>query len=162
MNYGDTLLGFWVLLNRWNPFSSHPNIPTMMDIQMRLTYVSSVNALEEAKRTPGVYYLRPPIDPYATLDFGKFDEIYKVGLKYADDLFADWKAKVNFQELQDWLRRKRMVKKRKYFIEETLSRGQLPCIYKSAFASLCIYVYKRWLEKWNYNRALFLTLFIFD
>ncbi|CQB90027.1 Uncharacterised protein [Chlamydia trachomatis] len=65
------------------------------------------------------------------------------------------KAKVNFQELQDWLRRKRMVKKRKYFIEETLSRGQLPCIYKSAFASLCIYVYKRWLEKWNYNRALF-------
>ena len=96
------------------PFQS-PNIPTMMDIQMRLTYVSSVNALEEAKRTPGVYYLRPPIDPYATLDFGKFDEIYKVGLKYADDLFADWKSKGKFPKLQDWLRRKRMVKKRKYF-----------------------------------------------
>lgn len=107
MNYGDTLLGFWVLLNRWNPFSSHPNIPTMMDIQMRLTYVSSVNALEEAKRTPGVYYLRPPIDPYATLDFGKFDEIYKVGLKYADDLFADWKSKGKFPRIAGLVEKKK-------------------------------------------------------
>ncbi|RCK57876.1 Lysophospholipase NTE1 [Candida viswanathii] len=92
MNYGDTLLGFWVLFNRWNPFSKHPNVPSMMEIQLRLTYVSSVNALEEAKRTADVYYLRPPIDGYATLDFGKFDEIYKVGLKYADDLITDWKC----------------------------------------------------------------------
>lgn len=92
MNYGDTLLGFWVLFNRWNPFSKHPNVPSMMEIQLRLTYVSSVNALEEAKRTTDVYYLRPPIDGYATLDFGKFDEIYKVGLKYADDLITEWKC----------------------------------------------------------------------
>ncbi|CAI5755888.1 unnamed protein product [Candida verbasci] len=90
MNYGDTLSGFWVLFNRWNPFSKHPDIPNMMDIQMRLAYVASVNALEEAKRTPGVYYLRPPIENYATLDFGKFDEIYQVGLGYADKLFTEW------------------------------------------------------------------------
>lgn len=92
MNYGDTLLGFWVLFNRWNPFSKHPNVPSMMEIQLRLTYVSSVNALEEAKRTADVYYLRPPIDGYATLDFGKFDEIYNVGLKYADELITEWKC----------------------------------------------------------------------
>ncbi|KAI5957133.1 NTE1 [Candida jiufengensis] len=90
MNYGDTLSGFWVLFNRWNPFSKHPDIPNMMDIQMRLAYVASVNALEEAKRAPGVYYLRPPIDNYATLDFGRFDEIYQVGLGYADKVFTQW------------------------------------------------------------------------
>jgi lysophospholipid hydrolase len=93
MNYGDTLSGFWVLFNRWNPFSKHPNVPNMMDIQMRLAYVASVNALEAAKRTPGVIYLRPPIDNYATLDFGKFDEIYHVGLDYADKLFRVWEEK---------------------------------------------------------------------
>ncbi|EGW33958.1 uncharacterized protein SPAPADRAFT_49048 [Spathaspora passalidarum NRRL Y-27907] len=90
MNYGDTLSGFWVLFNRWNPFSTHPNVPNMMDIQQRLAYVASVNALESAKRTPGVVYLRPPIDNYATLDFGKFEEIYQVGLVYADRLLTEW------------------------------------------------------------------------
>ncbi|ODV67179.1 hypothetical protein HYPBUDRAFT_153073 [Hyphopichia burtonii NRRL Y-1933] len=90
MNYGDTLSGFWVLFNRWNPFSKHPNVPNMMDIQLRLAYVASVNALEMAKKTPGVIYLRPPIDDYATLDFAKFDEIHHVGLAYADSLLSNW------------------------------------------------------------------------
>lgn len=90
MNYGDTLSGFWVLFNRWNPFSKFPDVPNMMDIQLRLAYVASVNALELAKKTPGVIYLRPPIDDYATLDFKKFDEIYHVGMAYADKLFTKW------------------------------------------------------------------------
>lgn len=90
MNYGDTLSGFWVLLNKWNPFSKYPNVPNMMDIQLRLAYVASVNALEIAKKTPGVIYLRPPIDDYATLDFAKFDEIFQVGFSYADELLTKW------------------------------------------------------------------------
>ncbi|KAI3404177.2 NTE1 [Candida oxycetoniae] len=105
MNYGDTLSGFWVLFNRWNPFSKHPNVPNMMDIQMRLAYVASVNALEEAKRTPGVYYLRPPIDNYATLDFGKFDEIYQVGLGYADKLFTEWEKTKEAPRIAGYIKR---------------------------------------------------------
>ncbi|EXJ85664.1 lysophospholipase nte1 [Capronia coronata CBS 617.96] len=83
--YGDTLSGFWALCNRWNPFSSTPNPPTLSDIQARLAYVSSVDALERAKATPGCLYMRPPIDAYATLDFAKFDEIYDVGYTYAKE-----------------------------------------------------------------------------
>ncbi|CUM64467.1 uncharacterized protein PRCAT00002071001 [Priceomyces carsonii] len=92
MDYGDTLSGFWVLLNRWNPFSKHPNVPNMMDIQMRLAYVASVNALELAKKTPGVIYMRPPIDDYATLDFAKFEEIFHVGFAYADTILTEFKT----------------------------------------------------------------------
>lgn len=80
--YGDSLSGFWALLNRWNPFSSSPNPPTLSEIQARLAYVSSIDNLERAKTTPGCLYMRPPIDRYATLDFGKFDEIYQVGYAY--------------------------------------------------------------------------------
>ena len=89
MNYGDSLSGFWIVLNRWNPFSSHPNIPNMAEIQMRLGYVASVNALEKAKHTPGVIYARPPIDEYNTLDFAKFEEIYQVGVQYGRLFFQD-------------------------------------------------------------------------
>lgn len=85
MKYGDTLSGMWVLFNRWNIFSRHPNVPNLAEIQARLAYVSSVGALEKAKSEPGIIYLRPPIDNYATLDFAKFDEIYQVGHFYGHE-----------------------------------------------------------------------------
>lgn len=77
--FGDSLSGFWSIWNRWNPFSSMPNPPTLAEIQSRLAYVSSVDALERAKNMPGCHYLRPKIDAFGTLSFGQFDEIYKIG-----------------------------------------------------------------------------------
>ena len=99
-NFGDSLSGFWALLNRWNPFSLFPNPPTLSEIQARLAYVSSVDALERAKTMPGVLYLRPPIDPFGTLDFGRFEEIYKAGYVYAKGVFEELKreGKVPGQE----------------------------------------------------------------
>lgn len=86
--FGDSLSGAWALLNRWNPFSSYSNPPTLSEIQARLAYVSSVDALERAKTTPGCLYLRPPIDAYGTLEFTKFDEIYEVGYLYGREYLA--------------------------------------------------------------------------
>ncbi|KAI0380031.1 lysophospholipase NTE1 [Hypomontagnella monticulosa] len=83
--YGDSLSGFWAFVNRWNPFSNIPNPPTLAEIQARLAYVSSVDALERAKMTPGCYYMRPPIDEYGTLEFGKFDELYALGYKFGKE-----------------------------------------------------------------------------
>jgi lysophospholipid hydrolase len=89
MNYGDSLSGMGIFFNRWNPFSTKPNIPTMSEIQLRLCYVASVNALERVKNTPGIIYLRPPIENYATLDFSKFEEIYNVGSIYGDEALKE-------------------------------------------------------------------------
>jgi lysophospholipid hydrolase len=86
--YGDSLSGFWASFNRWNPFSAYPNPPTLSEIQARLAYVSSIDALERAKTTPGCLYMRPPIDAYGTLEFAKFDEIYQVGYKYGQEFLA--------------------------------------------------------------------------
>lgn len=86
--FGDSLSGAWALLNRWNPFSSHPNPPTLSEIQAKLAYVSSIDALERAKSTPGCLYMRPPIDAYGTLEFAKFDEIYQLGYKYGQEYLA--------------------------------------------------------------------------
>ncbi|KAL8687678.1 MAG: hypothetical protein Q9218_006221 [Villophora microphyllina] len=91
--FGDSLSGIWALVNRWNPFSSFPNPPTLSEIQARLAYVSSVDALERAKTTPGCLYMRPPIDPYGTLDFGKFDEIYQVGYQYGKEFLGGLRDK---------------------------------------------------------------------
>lgn len=47
-----------------------------------------MDALERAKTMPGCLYMRPPIDPYGTLDFAKFDEIYQVGYAYGQEFLA--------------------------------------------------------------------------
>lgn len=86
--YGDTLSGFWTLFNRWNPFSATPNPPTLGEIQARLAYVSSFDALERAKAAPGCKYMRPDVDAIGTLDFGKFEEAYNIGYKFGKQYLA--------------------------------------------------------------------------
>lgn len=47
----------------------------MAEIQTRLAYVCCVRQLELVKDSEYCEYIRPPIDHYGTLEFGKFDEI---------------------------------------------------------------------------------------
>ena len=86
--YDDSLSGFWVLMKRLNPFSAGPAPPTIGEVQGRLAYVSSVDALERAKTMPSCRYMMPPVQAYGTLEFGKFDEIYKVGYKFGKEYLA--------------------------------------------------------------------------
>ncbi|XP_069333279.1 patatin-like phospholipase domain-containing protein 7 isoform X4 [Eulemur rufifrons] len=75
-NYGDALSGWWLLWKRWNPLATKvKQVLNMAEIQARLAYVCCVRQLETVKNSDYCEYLRPPIDGYGTLDFGKFNEI---------------------------------------------------------------------------------------
>ncbi|OXB66490.1 hypothetical protein ASZ78_011605, partial [Callipepla squamata] len=74
-NYGDCLSGWWLLWKRWNPLAEKVKVLNMAEIQTRLAYVCCVRQLEMVKSSDYCEYIRPPIDRYGTLDFGKFDEI---------------------------------------------------------------------------------------
>eukprot|EP00834_Sanchytrium_tribonematis_P005075 NODE_285_length_10753_cov_0.438615.p7 type:complete len:157 gc:universal NODE_285_length_10753_cov_0.438615:1753-1283(-) len=89
VHYGDSLSGFEVVLNRWNPFSRQ-KIPNLAEIQSRLAYVSSVKQLEMVKKMPNCIYLKPDVQKYATLDFHKFEEIYEYGYEYGKRIIAEW------------------------------------------------------------------------
>lgn len=86
--YDDSLSGFWVLMKRLNPFGTGPAPPTIGEIQGRLAYVSSVDALERAKIMPSCRYMMPPVQPYGTLEFGNFDKIYDVGYQFGKEYLA--------------------------------------------------------------------------
>ncbi|BGP47447.1 phosphatidylcholine and lysophosphatidylcholine phospholipase [Rhodotorula kratochvilovae] len=92
-NYGESVSGWWLLLQRWNPFGNAPNIPSITEIQARLTYVSSVKTLEEAKATPGVLYMRMPVTQFGTMEFKRFGEILAVGSEFASSLLDEWAEK---------------------------------------------------------------------
>jgi len=85
-NFGDTISGWWLLINRWNPFSNARHVPAITEIQSRLAYVSSVNTLEDAKVAKGSLYIQMPVQEYGTLQFGKFEEISKKGYHAALDI----------------------------------------------------------------------------
>uniref|UniRef100_A0AAR2J305 lysophospholipase n=1 Tax=Pygocentrus nattereri TaxID=42514 RepID=A0AAR2J305_PYGNA len=89
-NYGDSLSGWWLLWKRINPWAEKVKVPDMAEIQSRLAYVSCVRQLEVVKKSAYCEYIRPPIDRFKTMDFGKFDEIYDVGYQHGKLLFTSW------------------------------------------------------------------------
>ncbi|CAH2316920.1 patatin-like phospholipase domain-containing 7 isoform X1 [Pelobates cultripes] len=89
-NYGDSLSGWWLLWKRWNPLSEKVKVLNMAEIQTRLAYVCCVRQLEMVKNNEYCEYIRPPIDRYGTLEFGKFDEICDVGFQHGKTVFTVW------------------------------------------------------------------------
>ncbi|XP_044528907.1 patatin-like phospholipase domain-containing protein 6 isoform X2 [Gracilinanus agilis] len=89
-NYGDSLSGWWLLWKRLNPWAEKVKVPDMAEIQSRLAYVSCVRQLQVVKSSSYCEYLRPPIDCFKTMDFGKFDQIYDVGYQHGKLVFAGW------------------------------------------------------------------------
>uniref|UniRef100_A0A8D2M658 Patatin like phospholipase domain containing 6 n=1 Tax=Zonotrichia albicollis TaxID=44394 RepID=A0A8D2M658_ZONAL len=89
-NYGDSLSGWWLLWKRLNPWAEKVKVPDMAEIQSRLAYVSCVRQLEVVKSSSYCEYIRPPIDRFKTMDFGKFDEIYDVGYQHGKLVFEGW------------------------------------------------------------------------
>ncbi|KAM9393186.1 patatin-like phospholipase domain-containing protein 7 isoform 2-T2 [Pholidichthys leucotaenia] len=89
-NYGDYLNGWWLLWKRLNPLAEKVKVLNMAEIQTRLAYVCCVRQLELVKNSEYCEYIRPPIDRYGTLEFGKFDEITEVGYQHGKTLFDVW------------------------------------------------------------------------
>ncbi|KAJ8286409.1 hypothetical protein GJAV_G00038950 [Gymnothorax javanicus] len=89
-NYGDSLSGWWLLWKRFNPLSEKVKVLNMAEIQTRLAYVCCVRQLESVKNSEYCEYIRPAIDRYRTLEFGKFDEIAEVGYQHGKTVFDVW------------------------------------------------------------------------
>ncbi|KAM9438244.1 patatin-like phospholipase domain-containing protein 7 isoform 5-T14 [Salvelinus alpinus] len=89
-NYGDSLSGWWLLWKRLNPLAEKVKVLNMAEIQTRLAYVCCVRQLESVKSSDYCEYIRPPIDRYRTLEFGKFDEIAEVGYQHGKTVFDVW------------------------------------------------------------------------
>uniref|UniRef100_A0AAQ4PX27 lysophospholipase n=1 Tax=Gasterosteus aculeatus aculeatus TaxID=481459 RepID=A0AAQ4PX27_GASAC len=89
-NYGDSLNGWWLLWKRFNPLAEKVKVLNMAEIQTRLAYVCCVQQLELVKDSEYCEYIRPPIDHYGTLEFGKFDEIAEVGYQHGKTVFDVW------------------------------------------------------------------------
>lgn len=92
-DYGDTLSGWWLLLQRW--IGRKVKIPTLAEIQYRLAYVNCITKLEqvkaEAARGNRILYMRPPVEKYGVMDFGKHGELVRIGYEYGQRMVEEWR-----------------------------------------------------------------------
>ena len=87
-SFGDHLSGWWVLFSRLFPWCTAVKVPNIIEVQSRVGYVLSERQLQEVKSGNFCHYLRPPIDHVGSLQFAKFDDIFKIGYLYAKEYFA--------------------------------------------------------------------------
>lgn len=91
-NYGDSVSGWWLFVNKFNPFYKTV-VPSMTEISSRLTYVSSVRTLEDVKSDPNVLYLAMPVQDVETIGgFKRFGYVRDLGLEAARKQLRDWDA----------------------------------------------------------------------
>nr|XP_019012887.1 lysophospholipase NTE1 [Kwoniella pini CBS 10737]OCF51668.1 lysophospholipase NTE1 [Kwoniella pini CBS 10737] len=90
-NYGDSVSGWWIFINRFNPFYER-KVLSMTEVSSRLTYVSSVKTLEEVKNAPGCLYIAMPVQQFDTLGgFKRFSEVLSIGLQAGREVLKKWK-----------------------------------------------------------------------
>lgn len=102
-NYGETLNGFYVLFHRF--FGSNKFL-SMDEVQYRLAYLSDQNKTRELDDT---FIIRPKIDGYKTLDFGKYEEIVACGYTSGRMIIKQWKENGVYKKL---VKGKRNMKRR--------------------------------------------------
>jgi len=95
--YGTELSGLWLLWNSWNPFVQTVKVPSMGDINERLSWVSSESAKKVIIKNKVDLFLRPPVGHIGTLEFDKIDEIVKIGYEYAKPLVEEWAKENGYQ-----------------------------------------------------------------
>ncbi|GMK53516.1 hypothetical protein CspeluHIS016_0101020 [Cutaneotrichosporon spelunceum] len=88
--YGDSVSGWWLFIQRFNPFSK-TTVPSMTEISSRLTYVSSVKQLDDVKNDPNCLYMVMPVQQFETLSgFKHFPEVRQIGYNAARTKLQEW------------------------------------------------------------------------
>ncbi|EIW67695.1 hypothetical protein TREMEDRAFT_72160 [Tremella mesenterica DSM 1558] len=90
-NYGDSVSGWWIFVNKFNPFYQR-TVLSMTEVSSRLAYVASVKTLEDVKSDPNCMYLAMPVQQFETLGgFKQFSQVLAVGLEAARNALRQWK-----------------------------------------------------------------------
>ncbi|KAI6653531.1 Neuropathy target esterase [Oopsacas minuta] len=89
-NYGYSLSGWWILWKKWVPFTGKINIPSMGDIQRGLTFVASVQQLDEVKASD-CEYIRPSLGRFGLLQFSSHNELVDIGHDKMKSIAESWK-----------------------------------------------------------------------
>lgn len=111
-NYGDAVSGINVL-SHLTPVLAPVKVPTIFEIQSRLTWAQSVvylnlvkrlEMVESAENAPSILYVRLPVDFYSTSDFKRFDNIREIGSSFGKNILEHTKPGDTLDVIWNWLK----------------------------------------------------------
>lgn len=74
-HYRCSISGFWILLQKFLPWMSKVQIPSMTDISQQLAFVASVKTRIAAEEVYSDLFIRPAVSQYGIIEFNKYKEI---------------------------------------------------------------------------------------
>lgn len=77
-------------MESWNPFVQTVKVPSIGDINERLSWISSERLKRDIVDNKVDLFLKPPVQDFGVLEFDKFDEIVQIGYEHAKPLVAQW------------------------------------------------------------------------
>lgn len=92
-NTGNTggISGWYLLLNKLNPFAKNIKIPSMIDILSRASIIGGLAQRKKLMEGVADLYIQPPVNEFSLMAYKDAKKIEQVGYRYAK------------QELQRWL-----------------------------------------------------------
>ncbi|MCP4132528.1 MAG: cyclic nucleotide-binding domain-containing protein [bacterium] len=80
----------WRILASWLiPFKKRIDVPTIKDLLVQSTMLSSVQKKKMVKREADIY-LQPPVDRFNVMDMEAYEDIAEAGYQYAKEKIAEW------------------------------------------------------------------------
>jgi len=87
-----------IIWSRINPYKKRIHVPTILNVMMRSSMLSSIHQTNTAA-TDADYYLEPPVGKYGVLELTAIDEIVEVGYQYAKEKIGEWKKQKAFEKI---------------------------------------------------------------
>jgi lysophospholipid hydrolase len=87
--FGDSISGWQVLLNRINPFVKSKRYPSITKTMMRATMIANDNSTIGKAKYIDVH-LKPPVNQFGLFDTTSSKSIYDIGYQYAKGILKDW------------------------------------------------------------------------
>jgi predicted acylesterase/phospholipase RssA/CRP-like cAMP-binding protein len=95
--FGDSISGWKVLLNRINPFVKTRRYPSIVKTMMRATMIANdATTIGKAKYID--VHLKPPVNQFGLFDTTSSQSIYDIGYQYAKDVLTEWMKKRELPE----------------------------------------------------------------
>lgn len=93
-DYGTSISGWSVMLQRLNPFVTASRIPRLVETLLRATDIKGIERLEELKRRLDLL-IEPDVSEIALMDFRSFSKIADIGYEAARVAFEEHDSEVS-------------------------------------------------------------------
>ena len=88
----DSLSGWQIFWNRWNPFAAKASTPNIFSILVRTMMLSSLESMKQLKSEADLF-IDPPIGEFGRFEWKAIDQFIEIGYSTAQNRIEEWQSR---------------------------------------------------------------------